>query len=380
MFSSAAASSHQQQQRLRPKQNYSASWLPVCLSKNAAYGAVLTCPDEIVWSIIGTDFCSYKLKTTKDQTFCRNEHNVSGFCSKQSCPLANSRYATIRSDPKTGELYLYIKAIERAHLPNKWWERIKLPKNYTKALEMVDSHLQYFPKFLVHKNKQRLTRLTQVNIRIRKLAKEEERLGERLVPRLAPKIRRREDARERKALAAAKVERSIERVLIDRLRSGAYGDRPLNVEPNVWKRVMKGLEKEGQLERDEDLDDGELEDEEENEYEYENGVGEVEYVSDIEGESDDEMEDFEDWVGGQSPDEASGDDSDDSESASEDDDESGGEDNEALKKALANLKRKRPAAPPSKPKKKPSRDPKGAKREIEYEIEREPAARETLRN
>ncbi|KAJ4392635.1 Protein MAK16 [Didymella pomorum] len=336
--------------------------------------------DEIVWSIIGTDFCSYKLKTTKDQTFCRNEHNVSGFCSKQSCPLANSRYATIRSDPKTGELYLYIKAIERAHLPNKWWERIKLPKNYTKALEMVDSHLQYFPKFLVHKNKQRLTRLTQVNIRIRKLAKEEERLGERLVPRLAPKVRRREDARERKALAAAKVERSIERVLIDRLRSGAYGDRPLNVEPNVWKRVMKGLEKEGQLERDEDLDDGELEDEEENEYEYENGVGEVEYVSDIEGESDDEMEDFEDWVGGQSPDEASGDDSDDSESASEEEEEEDGEDNEALKKALANLKRKRPAAPPSKPKKKPSRDPKGAKREIEYEIEREPAARETLRN
>lgn len=81
-------------------------------------------------------------------------------------------------------------------------------------------------KFLLHKNKQRLTRLTQVNLRIKKLAKEEERLGERLVPRLAPKVRRREEGRERKALAAAKVERAIERVLIDRLRSGAYGDRP----------------------------------------------------------------------------------------------------------------------------------------------------------
>jgi hypothetical protein len=109
-----------------------------------------------------TDFCSYKLKTTKDQTFCRNENNVSGFCSKQACPLANSRYATIRSDPKTGHLYLYIKAIERAHLPSRWWEKIRLPSNYTKALEMVDSHLAYFPKFIVHKNKQRLTRLTQV--------------------------------------------------------------------------------------------------------------------------------------------------------------------------------------------------------------------------
>lgn len=332
-----------------------------------------------MWSIIGTDFCSFKLKTTKDQTFCRNENNVSGFCSKQSCPLANSRYATIRSDPATGTLYLYIKAIERAHLPSKWWEKIKLPSNYTKALELVDSHLAYFPKFLVHKNKQRLTRLTQVNIRIRKLAKEEERLGERLVPRLAPKVRRREEGRERKALAAAKVERAIERVLIERLRSGAYGDRPLNVEPNVWNRVMKGLEKEGQVERDEDLDDGIEDDEEENEYEMENGVGEVEYVSDIEGESEDEMEDFEDWIGGQSPDEGDNDSEEDSASASEEEaDESDDEKTAALKKTLANLKRKRPTGPPAKAKKKGSKDSKGPKRGIEYEIEREPAAREVM--
>lgn len=338
-----------------------------------------------MWSVIGRDFCSFKLKTTKDQTFCRNEHNVSGFCSKQSCPLANSRYATIRSDPATGALFLYIKAIERAHLPSKWWEKIKLPSNYTKALELVDQHLAYFPKFLVHKNKQRLTRLTQVNIRIRKLAKEDERLGERLVPRLAPKVRRREEGRERKALAAAKVERAIERVLIERLRSGAYGDRPLNVEPNVWKKVMRGLEKEGRVERDQDLDDGIEDEDEDEEVEYEDemeqGVGEVEYVSDIEGESEDEMGDFEDWIGGQSAEEDS-DGDEDSESANssqdDDDDESADEDTAALKKTLANLKRKRPAGPPPKPKK-PSKDSKGPKRGIEYEIEREPAARERVR-
>ncbi|KAL5116710.1 Protein MAK16 [Pleosporales sp. CAS-2024a] len=330
--------------------------------------------DDLVWSVIGTDFCSFKLKTTKDQTFCRNEHNVSGFCSKQSCPLANSRYATIRSDPATGNLYLYIKAIERSHLPSKWWERIKLPSNYTKALELVDEHLAYFPKFLVHKNKQRLTRLTQVNIRIRKLAKEEERIGERLVPRLAPKVRRREEGRERKALAAAKVERAIERVLVERLRSGAYGDRPLNVEPNVWKRVMRGLEREGQAERDEDLDDGLEEEEEENEcqYDVEKDVGEVEYVSDIEGETDDDMEDFEDWVGRQSLEGSSDEDSDEASDSEAEDDESADDDNEALKKTLANLKRKRPAGPPPKPKKKPSKDSKGPKRNIEYEMEGAP--------
>ncbi|KAF2742981.1 Mak16 protein [Sporormia fimetaria CBS 119925] len=343
--------------------------------------------DSLVWSIIGPNgsasFCSFRTKM-RTQDFCRNEYNVSGLCTLQSCPLANSRYATIRSDPATGNLYLYIKAIERSHLPNKWWERIKLSKNYSKALEQVDHHLQYYPKFLVHKSKQRLTRLTQVAIRIRKLAKEEERLGERLVPRLAPKVRRREEGRERKALAAAKVERAIERVLVDRLRSGAYGDRPLNVEPDVWKRVLKGLEKEGEATGDKDLDEGVEDEEVENEYEqeFEDGMGEVEYVSDIEGESDDDddMEDFEDWVGGESPDEAD-EEEDESESGSEEEeDESEEEDLDALKKTLANLKRKRPSGPPPKPKKKPTKkDSKGPRREIEYEIEREPQAREVLR-
>ncbi|OCK98541.1 Mak16 protein [Cenococcum geophilum 1.58] len=334
--------------------------------------------DEIVWNVVGHNFCSYKLKTTKNQTFCRNEYNVTGFCNRQSCPLANSRYATIRAHPETGTLYLYIKTIERAHLPSKWWERIKLSSNYAKALEQVDGQLKYWPKFLVHKCKQRLTRLTQVGIRTRRLAKEEDRLGEKLVPRLAPKVRRREDGRERKAEAAAKVERAIERVLIDRLRSGAYGDRPLNVEENVWKKVLKGLERGGEGTRDEDLDEG-IEDEEEEvegefEREREEGVGEVEYVSDVEGQSDDDLQDFEDWMGGESPDEESGGEEDEEDSGGSDGSEEEDEDdNEALKKVLGNLKRKRPAGPPPKPKKKGA---KGPRREIEYEIEKEPSARE----
>ncbi|KAL4954951.1 ribosomal L28e protein family-domain-containing protein [Aspergillus filifer] len=308
--------------------------------------------DEIVWQVINQQFCSYKLKTTKGQNFCRNEYNVTGLCNRQSCPLANSRYATIRSDPESGAMYLYMKTIERAHMPSKLWERVRLSSNYAKALEQVDSRLIYWPKFLIHKCKQRLTRLTQVAIRMKKLAKEEERLGERVVPKLAPKIRRREETRERKAESAAKVERAIERELIERLRSGAYGDRPLNVEEGIWKKVLRGLERTGEGERDEDLDDGELEEEEEEE----EGVGEVEYVSDIE--EDEDLEDLEDWLGGESAD--SSDYSDEEEDS--DDESASEEDDEDQKKPKPGSKRKF-TAPPPKPRK------KGPKVEIEYETE-----------
>jgi protein MAK16 len=347
--------------------------------------------DEIVWSIINQQFCSFKLKlpgnsshqkSTK-QTFCRNEHNVTGLCNRQSCPLANSRYATIRSDPATGRLYLYMKTVERSHMPNKWWEKIRLSSNYAKALEQVDERLIYWPKFLIHKCKQRLTRLTQVRVRAAKLAKEEDRLGERMVSKLAPKIRRREETRERKAEAAAKIERAIERELVERLRSGAYGDRPLNVEENVWKKVMRGLERSQEGVLDEDLDDGEVEEDEnlEREYEREGGQEEadVEYVSDVE-ESDDEedMEDFDDWLGGESADEqahggaSSEEDGDDASDADGDDHDA---DAAALKKKLDSLKRKRPGAPPPKSRKKSS---KGPRTNIEYDYVQEPAPREML--
>lgn len=279
--------------------------------------------DEIVWQVISQSFCSHRIKTKDGQHFCRDPYNVTGLCTRQSCPLANSKYATVREH--NGRIYLYMKTPERAHTPAKLWERIKLSKNYVKALKQIDQHLLYWNKFFIHKCKQRFTKLTQVAITERRLAMRED---ERHYVGVAPKVKRREENRERKALVAAKIEKAIEKELMDRLKSGAYGDKPLNVDEKVWKKILGKLDDEQEdNEEDEDLED----------WDEESDEGEVEYVADDEDNEYVDVEQLKKWL----------DDSDkenDSSYSSSDSDSDSDSDNEGSKKRkkTSNKKAKRP--------------------------------------
>eukprot|EP01041_Mallomonas_annulata_P005464 gene5464-10991_t len=250
--------------------------------------------DEVIWQVINYQFCSFKCKVAKEHTFCQNPYNVSGLCIRSACPLANSRYATIREED--GICVLYMKTIERAHTPKNLWEKIKLPANYGKALEIVSQQLEFFPKYLVHRNKQRLTKIHQMLIRMRKL-----RLKAK--PKIVTtntKVEQREKGRERKALRAAQLDVSIEKELLERLKQVSEGEIYNYPEKQYSKALNKAgkfySDEEGKNEEDEeDMEDdegNEIEDEEEDE--EEDSPLNIEYVEDFEPSDDEEdMEDTE---------------------------------------------------------------------------------------
>jgi protein MAK16 len=133
--------------------------------------------------------------------------------------LANSQYATVLEEE--GVCFLHIKTAERAHSPKKQWEKFKLSRSYLEALGQIDEQLKYWPDHVINRCKQRLTKIKQMILRMRKQSMREG--SQRLVP-IKKKTERREKTRELKAEAAAKVDLAIEKELLERLRQGTYGD------------------------------------------------------------------------------------------------------------------------------------------------------------
>lgn len=139
---------------------------------------------------------------------------------------------------------------------------------------------KYWPQFLVHKNKQRLTKIKQYLVRMRKLGKKTQ---QRIVT--APrKQEKRETRREQKAEVAARVEKSIESELLKRLQDGTYND----IYNFPSKQYEDALNSTNATSDTETIHDDELDLEEEEEEDNENEP-EVEYVEDL-GEHEDELQ------------------------------------------------------------------------------------------
>eukprot|EP00767_Chilomastix_cuspidata_P000120 gnl/Chilomastix_cuspidata/1029.p2 GENE.gnl/Chilomastix_cuspidata/1029~~gnl/Chilomastix_cuspidata/1029.p2 ORF type:complete len:258 (-),score=146.73 gnl/Chilomastix_cuspidata/1029:9-782(-) len=176
-----------------------------------------TFADEMVWKCINEGFCSFKMKTKSGKALCRNKYNLTGMCTKKNCPLANSQYATVLD--VEGKVFLVMKTVERSHTPAKQWERVRLPENYSEALKVIDEQLKHWPRYMTHRCKQRLTRIAQTHMRIRRLRK---RMKATAIVRAMPKVKRREQSRQMRALAAANLERVIQKELLRRLHTDVY--------------------------------------------------------------------------------------------------------------------------------------------------------------
>jgi protein MAK16 len=194
--------------------------------------------EELIWSIIGGDhFCSYK-QNHKIGIFCKNSHNLTGLCNRQSCPLSNSAYATIVE--KEGAFYLIKKDPYKLSFPKQIWKKIPLSRNFRKAIQEININLSMWPKFFLHFAKLKLIKLVQISVRFR--VTELKKTRDFYEPENMQFLQK-----EKPNLNISKInlESIIEKELLNRLNLGIYGNlypkTPLHLGKNSFEE--KTIEK-----------------------------------------------------------------------------------------------------------------------------------------
>ncbi|KMZ88286.1 hypothetical protein PVBG_05150 [Plasmodium vivax Brazil I] len=288
--------------------------------------------DTITWEILGKGKCSFK-KKTQTQMFCTNEYNVTGLCTKVNCPLSNSVYGTVILDK--GEIFLYLKYPERAHLPSSLWTRLQLSQNKKEAFNVIYKEMKYTHNIKqIKKCMKRYVRMKEILKRSRKLILQKQ---VKLVP-IKKKTERRDRTRENKALKAANILNNVEKELLNRLNSGVYGNlykfltpkkKVKNKDSELAKlfdevqevQGVKGRKKQRVVEQA-------VEEEEEEEEEEDEGLDEDEEEGDDDedDEDDDEEEDDDDEEDEEEDDDEEDDEEEDDEEDDDDHDEDEDED------------------------------------------------------